>query len=165
MSMANTRLSNCAQLQFGEAVAPSGASPLLARRRDDGRPQCRVADVFLERWKRGLGDYDAWQRLDWARLARAGAMTKAPRGGKRWASTRPPAARAAPSAACPPLGVATRRVDSARLVVRIRLAMHCQGVYSSMRPGAGDRAYGGEMEACGTEAFSPTIVVLCMRTP
>ena len=61
--------------------------------------------------------------------------------------------------------MATSRVDSARLVVRIRLAMHCQGVYNSMRPGAGDRAYGGEMEACGTEAFSPTIVVLCMRTP
>ena len=41
------------------------------------------ADVFVALWEQGLVDYDTLQGLDWAWLAMAGAMTKAPLGGKK----------------------------------------------------------------------------------
>src|SRR6185295_7699779 len=41
------------------------------------------ADVFGALWAQGLVEYDALQGLDWAWLARDGAMTKAPLGGKK----------------------------------------------------------------------------------
>jgi hypothetical protein len=42
-----------------------------------------AAEVFLTLWTRGLADYDAWHGIDWERLARDGAMTKAPLGGEK----------------------------------------------------------------------------------
>ena len=49
------------------------------------------ADVFVAWWEQGLGDYDAWQGIDWAWLAMDGAMTQAPLGGETGgqASARP----------------------------------------------------------------------------
>lgn len=41
------------------------------------------AGVFLALWKRGLGEYDALQGIDWEWLAMDGAMTKAPLGGEK----------------------------------------------------------------------------------
>ena len=41
------------------------------------------ADVFVALWEQGLVEYDALQGIDWAWLAMDGAMTKAPRGGKK----------------------------------------------------------------------------------
>ena len=41
------------------------------------------ADVFLSLWEQGLLEYEALQGIDWEWLAMAGAMTKAPLGGKK----------------------------------------------------------------------------------
>lgn len=60
-----------------------------------GAPQCRPpplpsgteADVFVAFWQQGLVDSDALRGMDGEWLARDGARTTAPLGGKRGAST------------------------------------------------------------------------------
>jgi len=46
-----------------------------------------TADVVLELWQRGLVAYEALQGIAWAWLARDGAMTQAPLGGKKVGQT------------------------------------------------------------------------------
>src|SRR5262245_25841987 len=62
------------------------------------------ADVFVALWEKGLEDYDALQGIDGEWLAMAGAITRAPLGGKRSARTRRTGGRRGPSAASSPMG-------------------------------------------------------------
>jgi Putative transposase of IS4/5 family (DUF4096) len=65
-------------------------------------PAWTAAGGWLAGWAPGLRADDARPGLAWAWLARDGAMTKAPLGGNRWASTRPRAGRSGPSGAASP---------------------------------------------------------------
>jgi putative transposase len=60
----------------------------------------REAQVFERLWQAGLLTYETLKGLDWEWQAMDGAITKAPLGGKRWAKTRPIAARSGPNGAC-----------------------------------------------------------------
>jgi transposase len=58
------------------------------------------AEVFLKLWEAGVGRFDELQGIDCSWLSLAGAMTKAPLGGKRPGRTPPTGARGASSGVC-----------------------------------------------------------------